>query len=117
MRERDVLAEIRAIRDELACRYGGGAGMLSQALAERSRLAGRVVVRFAPRSPQPRVPWVPHSIWASPHRVDLCRRPNTAAASGGVGGCGWGASGRRKAIMPRIPQCDGEIKKPTSAAR
>ena len=53
MRERDVLTEIRAVRDEIARRHGGDAGSLSRALAERSRLAGRVVVRFAPRPPQP----------------------------------------------------------------
>jgi hypothetical protein len=53
MRERDVLAEIRAVRDELARRYGGDAWKLSEALAERSRQAGRAVVRFAPRPPQP----------------------------------------------------------------
>ena len=53
MRERDVLAEIRAVRDELARRHGGDARLLSEALVERSRLAGRVPVRFAPRPPQP----------------------------------------------------------------
>jgi hypothetical protein len=54
MRERDVLAELRVVRDELAARYGD-AESLSRALAERSRAAGRTVVRFPPRPPQPGV--------------------------------------------------------------
>ena len=37
MREHDVLADIRAIRDELAARHGGDARSLSRALIERSR--------------------------------------------------------------------------------
>ena len=53
MREQDVLAEIRAVRDELARRHGDDAWALSRALAERSRVAGRVVVRFAARQPLP----------------------------------------------------------------
>lgn len=53
MRETDVLADIRAVRDELAARYGGDAWALSRALAERSRAAGRTVVRFPPRDPRP----------------------------------------------------------------
>jgi hypothetical protein len=58
MREADALAAIRAVRDELARRHGGDAWALSQALAERTRAAGRTVVRFPPRRPQPpRVEW------------------------------------------------------------
>ena len=53
MREPDVLADIRAVRDELAARHGGDAWALSLALTERSRIAGRMVVRFPPRKPQP----------------------------------------------------------------
>jgi len=53
MREQDVLAEIRAVRDELARRHGDDAWALSRALVERSRLAGRVVVRFPAREPHP----------------------------------------------------------------
>jgi hypothetical protein len=53
MRETDLLADIRAVRDELARRHGGDAASLSRALAERSRAAGRTVVRFPPRPPQP----------------------------------------------------------------
>ena len=53
MKESDVLAEIRAVRDELAARHNGDAWALSLVLAERSRLAGRTVVRFPPRKPQP----------------------------------------------------------------
>lgn len=53
MPEPDVLSHIRAVRDELAARYGGDAWALSRALVERSRAAGRAVVRFPPRVPQP----------------------------------------------------------------
>ena len=51
MREPDVLADIRAVRDELASRHGGDAGSLSRALIERSRIAGRAVVQFPARLP------------------------------------------------------------------
>ena len=53
MREPDVLADIRAVRDELAARHGGDAWALSRALAERSQAAGRILVRFPPRVPSP----------------------------------------------------------------
>lgn len=53
MKEPDALADIRAVRDELAARHGGDAGELSRALAERSRAAGRTPVRFPPRTPHP----------------------------------------------------------------
>jgi hypothetical protein len=53
MRENDPLSEIRSVRDELSRRCGGDAWALSRALAEQSRAAGRVVVRFPPRPPQP----------------------------------------------------------------
>ncbi|MGL4461140.1 MAG: hypothetical protein ACRC1K_03230 [Planctomycetia bacterium] len=53
MSKNDVLAAIRATRDELARRHGGDAWSLSAALAARSRAAGRQVVRFAPRRPSP----------------------------------------------------------------
>ena len=52
MTEPDVLAGIRAVRDELARRHGDAWG-LSRALAERSQAAGRAVVRLPPRPPQP----------------------------------------------------------------
>ena len=55
MRERDLLAEIRAVRDELALRHGGDAWRLSRALAERSRLrAGGRAIRAAPTAAPPR---------------------------------------------------------------
>lgn len=41
MPERDVLAEIRAVRDELSQRYGGAAWALARAMADRSKAAGR----------------------------------------------------------------------------
>ena len=53
MREPDVLADIRAVRDDLAARHGGDARSLSRALIERSRIAGRVVVRYPARVPAP----------------------------------------------------------------
>ena len=53
MPQTDVHAEIRAIRDELFRRHGGDLWALSRALVERSRAAGRVVVSFPPRPPQP----------------------------------------------------------------
>ena len=53
MRERDPLADIRAVRDELARRYGGDAWALARALTERSKAAGRRTVRFPPRPPAP----------------------------------------------------------------
>ena len=53
MPERDVLAEIRAVRDELSQRYGGDAWALARAMADRSKAAGRQTVRFSPRSPSP----------------------------------------------------------------
>jgi hypothetical protein len=54
MQETNVLAEIRAVRDELAKLHGGDAWVLSNALVEKSKLAGRVLVRFPPRMPQPK---------------------------------------------------------------
>jgi len=51
MKEPDILAEIRSVRDELARRYGDAWG-LSRAMTEQSQAAGRVVVRFPPRKPQ-----------------------------------------------------------------
>lgn len=53
MQEHDVLAEIRAVRDDLARRHGGDAEALSRMLAERTQAAGRVAVRFPPRPPRP----------------------------------------------------------------
>jgi len=52
MNEPDVNAAIRLVRDELARQYAD-AWALSLALAERSKAAGRSVVRFPPRTPQP----------------------------------------------------------------
>ena len=60
MTEPDVLGGIRAVRDELARRHGD-AFALSRALAERSRAAGRAVVRFPARPPQP-----PRTVFARP---------------------------------------------------
>lgn len=53
MIERDLLAEIRAIRDELAARYNCDAWALARAMTERSRAAGRKTVSFPPRPPAP----------------------------------------------------------------
>jgi hypothetical protein len=53
MRETNPLSEIRSVRDVLSRRFGGDAWALSRALAEQSRAAGRAVVRFPPRPPQP----------------------------------------------------------------
>ena len=53
MQERDLLAEIRTVRDELAKRYGGDARALARAMRERSKAAGRSPVRYAPRPPSP----------------------------------------------------------------
>jgi hypothetical protein len=52
MKEPDLLAEIRSVRDELARRFGDAWG-LSQAMVEQSRISGRVVVRLPSRKPQP----------------------------------------------------------------
>jgi hypothetical protein len=53
MKETDVSAEIRAIRDELAARCGNDAWELARAMTERARAAGRTVVRLPPRPPAP----------------------------------------------------------------
>ena len=79
MREPDVLADIRAVRDELAARYGGDAGALSLALAERSRIAGRMVVRFPPRTPQP-----PRAVGVRPAAGGVGLRGSETVAESGV---------------------------------
>jgi len=53
MQEPDPLADIRAVRDELARRFAGDAWALARAMAERSKAAGRRPVRFPPRPPAP----------------------------------------------------------------
>jgi len=52
MPETDVLAELRALRDETARRLGGDAWALARELADRSRAAGRVPVRLPRREPE-----------------------------------------------------------------
>ena len=57
MNEPDILAALRAVRDETARRHGGAATSLVRELTELSRLAGRSPVRLPQREPQPpRVP-------------------------------------------------------------
>jgi hypothetical protein len=73
MTESDVLAGIRSVRDELARRYGD-ARALSEALAEQSRAAGRVVVRFPPRQPQP-----PRAAIARPPISHIAGHPEASA--------------------------------------
>jgi len=53
MNRPDPLAEIRAIRDEMAARHNNDAASLARELIERSRQAGRVLVSFPPRPPAP----------------------------------------------------------------
>lgn len=79
MTEPDVLAGIRSVRDELARRYGDAWG-LSQALAERSRAAGRSVVRFPPRPPQPPRAAIPRPAASpGPRAPEVLAEPGAAA--------------------------------------
>jgi hypothetical protein len=48
----DFAEQLRTVRDELA-RRNGDAQALAQAMAEKSKAAGRHPVRFAPRPPSP----------------------------------------------------------------
>lgn len=85
MRENDVLIEIRTIRDELAARHGGDAHSLSRALIERTRAAGRAVVRFPAREPSPsKASSIPSTLGFSlPPRPESVPE-STARADGGA---------------------------------
>lgn len=53
MKEPDIHAEIRAVRDAMAARHGGDAASLAREMAERSRAAGRTLISYPPRPPAP----------------------------------------------------------------
>jgi hypothetical protein len=75
MKEPDILAEIRAVRDAMAARHGGDAAALAREMAERSRVAGRTLVSFPPRPPAP-----PRAI-VKPHATDDPAAAGSAAVA------------------------------------
>lgn len=75
MKEPDILAEIRAVRDAMAARHGGDAAALAREMVERSRAAGRTLVSFPPRPPAP-----PRAIVSPPATDATETTPSSAVA-------------------------------------